>query len=248
LTENLAYFAGDSTTTPFIAIFPKSKAASLSTNLWESEFVIAHEFAHHVERSIGLDLNGKDPSMLQIATSEAFADLLAFASQGASSHTIKGIPCVGDDRSVESSSFANGRAKRLDKELITLMHEKDGSNPGNMFLNCQGVLPQSSHGVGAVLAHWIYQFAKLTPVYQDHPEKAVARLTLSWLQHVRQGVGQNKPEELTSIARSLESAVTDQYIDNPNELTDSVRRLLCQKMAEGFSGLGHMQWFARTDC
>jgi hypothetical protein len=251
VTENLAYFPESPATAPFIAVFPKSTRHQDGIYLWESEFVLAHEFAHHVERKLGMDRFGKQVSTIRLAASEAFADSLAFASQNASSETLKGIPCVGQDRDPSEWAFTNGVAKIIDEALISRLGATSSQSTKDEHTNCQGVLPQSAHGIGTILAHWLHEFAKTTPVYDREPGRALAHLTVTWLDHLNRSLPEveAKPAlEVDLAARSLEVAVEKEFSQAGVDLTDNTRLMLCQKMTLAFPFLKDRAWFKRTDC
>ena len=252
VTDNLAYFADTDVSKPYIAVFPRSSSNTTGINLWESEFVLAHEFAHHVERKLSLDRFGQSASKIRMAASEAFADSLAFASQQVSSRSIAGIPCVGQDRSPEQLAFTNGTAKIIDDQLMRLLQGGDSSaSSKDSSLNCQGVVPYSPHGVGTIFAHWLYEFVKDIPHYDENPGQSLALLTVAWLRHVDQTVTKDEQPvavELTLLAKALEAAVEDRYKNLEIDLGDNMRIMLCQKMSLAFPALKDRLWFSRTDC
>lgn len=251
MTDSMAYFPETNSTAPSIAVFPQSVSNSNGVHLWESEFVLAHEFAHHVERKLGLDRRGQNVSIMRVAASEAFADSMAFASQNAYRQSIEGIPCIGQDRAPDSLEFTNGTAKIMDDRLMRMLQGGDTNTSQEMIRNCQGVIPHSAHGLGTIFAHWLYEFAKDLPGYDKNPGQALATMTAEWLQRVDQdlGTGEKKlPEELALVVKALESTVEDQYNNLGIELSENLRIMLCQKMSLAFPALKERTWFSRTDC
>lgn len=252
VTENLAYFPETQLTRPFIAVFPKSANSTNEINLWESEFVLAHEFAHHLERQLGIDRFGKSSSLMRLAASEAFADSMAFASQNASDKTLQGVPCVGFDRAPNQIAFANGVAKIIDDAFMKLVETDSSQSPKVSDTNCQGVLPQSAHGIGSIFAHWIYEFAKDLPQFGVGRGVTLSRVTTKWLTQVNKVLPVDSKlspsTELQVIARALEDTVVGQFEESNIEMTDNIKIMLCQKMSLAFPAIKDRTWFDRTDC
>ena len=258
LAENLAYFPPTSTTPPFIAILPKNTAEKNTTRLWESEFVIAHEYSHHLERVLKLDRFDEKRSHVRIAASEAFADIMAYASQGAMITSIKGIPCVGIDRAPDQLEFNNGIAKIIDDELLDRLLRKSARDDSTSSATvdeaqpiCHGVIPHSPHGIGAIFAHWLAEFAALTPGFDDARAKTTAELSIDWLRNIESSIGagtSSTKKDLEYAARSLEKSVIGRYEISGIELTDNLRIMLCQKMRLAFPAIKDLEWFGRTGC
>ncbi len=251
LGDNLAYFPPTSETPPYIALLPKRKSSSETLRLWESSFVISHEFGHHIERSLALDHFDEQRSHMRIAASEGFADIMAYASLGMSSRALKGIPCIGADRSPELPEFNTGMAKIISKSLLTRLSDASGMmfQEFETMENCQGTLPHSPHGLGAIFAHWILQFSTYTPAHERSPSTALANLAVGWLKQVNQrmAAGGGSPEnELAEIARAFEASVTQQFTAPDHPLTENVRALLREKLIFAFPTLKNLTWFTEV--
>jgi hypothetical protein len=249
LGDNLSYFPPTSDTPPYIALLPKRKRTVETTNLWESAFVLAHEYAHHVERSLKLDHFDQPRSPMRIAVSEGFADILSFASLGLSSRSLKGLPCLGTDRSPDQGEFNFGTPKIITSTLLDRMSESSSLLFQDFTTtdDCQGTLPYSSHGVGAIFAHWIFELASYTPPYAVAPAKAVANLSITWLKLVESGIaaGSTSPnKDLEKIAVALEAAVTQQFAAENYLIPENTRALLRQKFVFAFPALTDVLWFS----
>ena len=247
LGDNLSYFPQTASTPPYIALLPKQKASRDKVTLWESPFIISHEFSHHIERSLHLDHFDEPRSQMRIAVSEGFADVTAFASLGLSSQSLKGIPCIGADRSPDQSAFNAGIPKIVTSALLDRMTSASASTASEKGLaTCQGTLPHSAHGLGAIFAHWIMNFASYTPANEINPAQAVVTLSIEWLKQVnlQMPTGQTSPEkDLEKIARAFEVAVTLQFSDTTHPLTENVRALLREKIVFAFPTLKNLDWF-----
>lgn len=190
LTHNLAYFSGQG----MIAVFPEraEQAGRQPGFFWESAFVLAHEYGHHIDFTRhGQLLNGhglywdgaahayldqeartsKDgapPPRAQIAgaLAEGFADLLAYYADGATPRSLLGVPDIGINRDVGNPRFKDGSAKILDDSvlgvLLGLYSESSGGQEAPRL--------KDIHTGGAILAHAIDSaFLALTPnMTYDH--------------------------------------------------------------------------------
>lgn len=262
LADNMAYFPATSTTPPFVALLPKRKSLgssdSDSVNLWESQFVIAHEYAHHVEHSLGKAHFSDTQSQLRLAVSEGFADVLAFAGLGASSSSLKGIPCIGKDRAPDSLEFSTGIPKILTPALLARLGDKSNAALTPLAESeksiCQGVPPHSAHGIGAILAHWIMELASYTPRYESAREGTLNQVAIDWLTNVESSIGagdllsdsgdsSTRKKELTLILQALEQSIRAQFGKHHEPISDNLRQLLRQKMEFAFSALEQHEWF-----
>jgi hypothetical protein len=255
MTDNLSYFSRSESTPPYIAILPRKKTTGSqvdrSVHLWESKFIVTHEYAHHLEDTLGISRFNEPRSSLRISTSEAFADLVAYATLGGSSN-LSAIPCIGRDRAPDSAQFYTGIEKILTNQIfkraidpsISTQADDPAKNVGETIA-CQGVSPHSVHGVGAILAHLALELASYTPSFDADLTGSLLRISTSWLQGVDAKIGAGKAlseasisasdpammrSDLTSIADALETAVVDEFKRREQSPTDSVRQLLKQKI------------------
>lgn len=273
LAENLAYFPQTSGTPPFIAIFPKQLNSSNPIRLWESEFVTAHEYSHHIEVALGVSRYHENRSLVRVAISEGFADIMAYAALGASDSSIKGIACIGTDRSPVSSTFGNGMMKTIDEVLVGRLpggskaNESQDLEDESAFLGsgaklaseqpsqftsvCRGVVPHSAHGLGAIFSHWVAMFASMTPGFDEAPAKSVALLATDWITAIDGMIGagsHSNTNDLRDSAKALEKAIEQRYAAGEVDLTDNIKLLLCQKMKLAFPAVKEIDWFGRSGC
>ena len=172
VTHNLAYFPGEE----MIAVFPERAdlQASEAGYFWESQFILGHEYGHHIDfmrhgrllNSIGLRWDpvahdyvddaalaqgedaASDRAHVAGALAEGFADMMGYYADGGSNRSITGVPGMGDDRDVGSDHFRGGTAKVLTEEhLATLL--------GRGATTRQDGDPDYTdiHIVGAIIAH-----------------------------------------------------------------------------------------------
>ena len=251
LADNLAYFPATSETPPYIAVFPKQKRDQETVNLWESEFVIAHEFAHHVERSLGLDHFDQDRSKIRRAVSEGFADILAFASHATSNRALKGIPCIDHDRAPNELEFHSGAPKIIDTTLLNLLNQASDNHALSAFSRgtaetCGGVSPHSAHGFGAIFAHWVWELASYTPGYRENPGRVLTQVSINWLTRAEELVhagSDDTQSDLEKVATALQDAIDNQFRAAGQPVAQNVRELLRQKMNLAFASLGERVWF-----
>lgn len=255
MTDNLSYFSRSESTPPFIAILPRKKTTGAkvdnSVHLWESKFIVTHEYAHHLEDTLGISRFNEQRSPLRTSTSEAFADLVAFATLGGSSN-ITAMPCIGRDRAPDHGQFNTGIEKILtnqifrraiDPNLVTGVD--DPSTKVGETIDCQGVSPHSVHGMGAMLAHLALELSSYTPSFDTDLTGVLLRISTSWLQGVDSKIGVGKAlsdhstgasdpgamlEDLESIADAIESAVIEEFERQEQSPNESVRRLIKQKI------------------
>lgn len=265
LTDNLSYISKTESSPPFIAILPQRKVQGSSTafNLWESPFVVVHEYAHYIEDVLGLARFNEPRGVIQIAVSEAFADTISYATLGNSDH-IAAVPCTGKDRAPDSLEYANGVAKIFTKQLLLR-----AAAPSNLSViepdkiasqdpHCQGVLPHSAHGFGAIFAHWLLELASLTPNYKDDSGKHLSDMAIAWLKEFDHMMRQKTLEpnnaspdsdpqalagQVETAAVALETVLTRQFQRQMEPIPQNVRELLRQKMSLAFGDISKHQWF-----
>jgi hypothetical protein len=255
MTDNLSYFSRSESTPPYIAILPRKKNTGShvdsSVHLWESKFIVTHEYAHHLEDTLSISRFNEPRSPLRISASEAFADLVAFATLGGS-FNISAIPCIGRDRAPDSGQFHTGIEKILTNQIF-----KRALNPSiatqaddpiknvEETIACQGVSPQSVHGMGAILAHLALELTSYTPSFDGDLTGSLLRISTSWLQGIDAKIGAGNAltdhstgasdpatmrSDLASIADALETAVVDEFKRHEQSPNDSIRQLLKQKI------------------
>ena len=261
LVNNLAYFPVQNNATPYIAVLPRQlNSSEANPRLWESEFVFAHEFGHHIERYLHVDrFFDANISVVRSAASEAFADLNAYASAGLSDSTIRNIPCIGADRAVGIGSFRDGMAKVFDKDEMTAIEANVKSGAALVSFEfqadtCAQVRKFESHGIGAILAYNVSTMINLAldsvKTNTTNRPKTFALSAAGWIKDVDQRInkgGKIPRNDIIAAGRALENTVKDIFSKASVPITTNIADALCGRMALGFSGTGEKTWFGR-DC
>lgn len=171
--HNLAYFPVGQ----MIAVFPERADVSAASPgyFWESQFVLAHEYGHHIDftrhgqvlTNIGLRwnpaLHNYDDLLAQAqgmagpsargqlagAIAEGFADMMAYYEGGASNRTLIGIPDLGFNRDPGNGTFYGGDPKILTNEhaaeLFGDLEQTDLVDGGPVYADI--------HTIGAIISH-----------------------------------------------------------------------------------------------
>jgi hypothetical protein len=254
--NNLAYMP--LAQNPTIVVYPPSQGRARSSPgwLWESQFAMAHELAHHLEfgqhTTLGSQtpmawtswdpvlhrkerltheglqdssvesINGPVVAEFDDAVSEAFADLSAWYVVGADDRSLRGLDCIGWNRSIANQSFKDGTAKILTPEVLaTLTGTQDilgalSDQPQN-FNSCEVPRFTSFHTVGAVIAHGLDQVwgASLeTSLELRH------RIAWAWIRSWRKSWQARKPSSIDELTRrfteSVENAIKSEMPQNFN--------------------------------
>lgn len=267
LVDNASYFpTSNSGYNPFIAILPRRLGSQDDTpRLWESGFVIAHELAHHLEHTLGLDHFGDARrTLIRLALSEAFADLLGLASLKLSDASLSHTPCLAG-RSPSRENFEDGRVKSLDSHILAALQKQEPKDSARSTLTAALAKPLahqhlnlcstpnrfSFHDLGAVFAHAFYDlmmqsFDVLEISPQDRPALFAQQAT-RWMKAIEAdiSVGQHAKRDIGSAAKALESTIMSLFQDQARTLPANVEVVLCQKLSFFFSGLKQTQWFHR---
>lgn len=257
LVDNLAYFPMKNNATPYIAVLPRRlNSSEANPRLWEAEFVLAHEFGHHIERYLHVDRFFDRVSVVRSAASEAFADLNAYATAGLSDNTIRYIPC-GSNRAVGIGTFSDDTAKVFDSAEINAIETNAPSAAVSFgFLKEKNTCGSkiNSHGIGAILAYnvgtMIEQGMDAVKTSSGTRAKTFALSSASWIKDLDQRItkGTNSPrKDIIAAGRALESTVKEIFSKAGVPLSPNVAKALCERMALGFSGTNEKTWFG-SDC
>lgn len=240
LTRNLAYFPIQTgLTAPMLVVWPEPKAKSEEWvgGLWESGFVLAHEFGHHLElgvinsaagKSIALETLRWNPlshsyedispdgvatggtssaSQARKSISEAFADLVGFYTEGNSASGISGMPCFGYNRDVENAYFQEQTPKILTAEVIQEL------SSGATRSGCDGGKPKfgDAHLVGAIIAHGTNTIFSHVIEQTGGDKSNQYRMAIDWIKGLRQEQSKvpaaSKIAGLFPLKTGVESAV-----------------------------------------
>jgi hypothetical protein len=212
MTDNMAFMpdlAGD----PAFIVFPKGPHVRelgiwKNINLWESEWVIAHEYGHHifmhhtqalknslqsinvhnipthapfrsVKNTNAVALVGKNAPFG--AVNEAFADLFGFFSVKQQSAAMNSLDCFRKSRDVSSAQFDTGGSKILTSEVLEIF---GGVKPQiqSQQLGCGAPDYSEVHSVGALIAHAFYEVVKASEYFNKISvhDQAYANLIIEW--------------------------------------------------------------------
>lgn len=208
ITHNSAHFNAP----PMIAIFPESAkdAATAKGFFWESQFVLGHEYGHHIaftrdgmlqeqaglrwlpfehrlfdDAAFAVGASGDSArAAVEGAVGEAFADMTAYYAEGGTGASVSGLPCFGFNRDLKNKAFLNGDEKQLTEDRFDLLLGR--SEEGRT--DCGDPRYSDIHVVGAIFAHTLDQaFARLiasTPNFVPGSADDINqryRLTISWM-------------------------------------------------------------------
>ncbi len=264
IVHNLAYFPVGQ----MIAVFPESaeRSDAYTGYFWESEFVLGHEYGHHIDftrhgkvlANAGLEWNpvmhgfadtvrlrqglsaDSDRSLVQGALSEAFADLLAFYSEGATGASLVGLPDIGRNRSIAAATFGNGDDKILTEDRLSILFGLVDAGE-----TAQGEPKYTDiHVVGAIFSHTadqIFQTLTKTRFASGSQEDVDQRykMVLTWMDSLVEGTAKLTAEEsgtdvLQPVALAFEK-VADAFLasfpltEDGGLTNDTVRTELCLK-------------------
>lgn len=176
LTRNLAYFP----LSRRIAVFPESEADEKLYDkvghLWESQFGLAHETAHHLEQGIAEQVGDPwralwDPlshnfqarqqfattattahgNVLRSGLSEGFADLAAFYASDGDQNSILALYNIGENRNPVTGTFYL-KNQQLPKQLTSPVLQGIVGEPCTR--DCAPVL--TTHDLGAIMAYGMH--------------------------------------------------------------------------------------------
>lgn len=152
-----------------IIVYPEKDGLPANRpQFWESEFVVSHEFGHHIERTLKLELvseskasaftdfieGSKDDRRSDKALSEAFADLLAFYSLKESPFALSEFPRDFQDRNPLNSIFSDNRTtKVLNQKVLDIFESQKDSQYSEQYK----VDLKRMHLIGAIFAHGLHK-------------------------------------------------------------------------------------------
>lgn len=248
-TDNLAYFPESQK----IAIFPQRETTDLY--LWGYPFVLAHEFAHHIENQhpkvtipnndvysiVASRPNTNQRALISRAFTEGFADLIAFYSQMQNDKRVTEIPCLGANRSLLQNSFADKTPKRLTPRIL---HSLTTSKPfkQNATNKCYSLTTINPYHVGSILAFQAHKVFKIATQEVNlnliEESKLFYKLTMQWMTAVHRLRQTSFPiketDQIKTILQALKETVTHQIrksiLRNPSATISQT----CQQIKRGF--------------
>ena len=221
---------------PIFYIFPRSIDALSNGfftefDLWESPFVIFHEFGHlifdtHTNYNDGQDRlyskcftsSQQTMPILLDAVNEAFADLMSFYLQEDNSLSLAGHTCLEFTRDINKDEFNDGTPKIFTEQVWNSFN----SPLPEVGLPCNITNFKDIHHMGALIAH---TFHKLTSV--NISDKATkANIMMAWVISMRNIVRTHNSSEKELIIKVY------QLLLNTIEKYKRVDQNLCQKIEQ----------------
>lgn len=162
-----------------IIYYPASKSLAVlpdsdnfhGRGLWESSFIIAHEFAHHAQFAehpkwsttlaaagglSGAEYHPRLPSNAPKRSIEAFlegwADLYAFYAESENPSDIISYPCFGYNRDIANPVFADRSPKMITPSIVARFYAGTSTSS-----SCVRPDFSDAHTIGAVLAHHLHR-------------------------------------------------------------------------------------------
>lgn len=176
-----------------IIYFPPAKSLAVlpdrddfrGRSLWESAFVMAHEFAHHAQFAAQpkthntLALMGyqrtAESARRQLSNSieaflEGWADLFAFYAEREDSSGIAAYPCFGFNRDVANPMFADRSVKVITAATIDSFYKGESTRSP-----CARPDYSDPHIIGAIFAHHLHRVVSflLRSGMLDEPSAAI---------------------------------------------------------------------------
>ena len=181
---------------------------------------------------------------MQGALSEAFADLLAYYSEGATGASLLGLPGIGKNRDIAGASFVNGDDKILTEDRLGVLFglRDEGEVSGR-----RAEVLADIHIVGAILSHTadqLFQTLTRTRFTPGSPEDVNQRykMVLTWMDALVDGSAQlTSAQSGADVLQPLSLAferVTDAFfgafpLTDGGSLTEAkVRAELCTEAKE----------------
>ena len=193
--RNIIYY----TASKSLAVLPDSDNF-YGRGLWESAFIIAHEFAHHVQFATrpkwetnlaadkGMGGDKHHPRLPRNATKrsleaflEGWADLFAFYAEGENPSDIISYPCFGYNRDIANPVFADRSFKVITSDIVAGFYAGTSTSS-----SCVRPDFSDAHTIGAVLAHHLHRIVSFVlRSWSETPSPAVKyRYLHSWLSAV----------------------------------------------------------------
>ena len=162
-----------------IIYYPASKSLAVlpdndnfhGRGLWESAFIIAHEFAHHAQFADrqkwsttlaaegglpGAEYHQRPPNNAPKRSLEAFlegwADLFAFYAEDENPSDIISYPCFGYNRDIANPVFADRSLKVITPSIVAGFYAGTSTST-----SCVRPDFSDAHTIGAVLAHHLHR-------------------------------------------------------------------------------------------
>ena len=154
-------------------------------------------------------------AVLRGAIAEAFADLIAYYSEGANAESLVGLPCFGYNRDVGNSYFANGDEKSLTEDRFELLL---GWQPEGKLDDCTVPAYSNIHTGGAIIATTMHRVISALVAVRDPNFDGRDIVALTADHGYRNRSGETTPWNTDSEARADRSedrqAALGDYLDH----------------------------------
>jgi hypothetical protein len=240
IANNLAYLPEEGASRASVVVFPETLSWNFQSaaHLWESAFVVAHEYGHHIFRSLAPRKSGSGYSAHVQSVAEGFADLAGWYANGASSHSIEGMACLSINRDPSRGVFGDGTAKTLDARVWE--KASDGTK-GLLVGSCDTPDFRDPHAFGSVLAHqwdrlwtaaarWAMGENVPGPMTVDRRYALLMDFARAWERSARRS-----PKE--AMAEALHETLRGVVSDAPNAPPEALYRVICPLWRQGLSSL-----------
>jgi hypothetical protein len=126
----------------------------------------------------GFSLVGRTsgPEEVFSSVNEAYADLFSFYALGEATNLTAGVDCFDKNRDTTSPIFANGAAKVISAETISLFTSTERYKANS----CDGPDFQDAHTLGAVIAHGMMRLYKARAEVSNATSAEQAGWLLAW--------------------------------------------------------------------
>ncbi len=248
-----------------IVYYPASKSLTVlpdhdnfhGRGLWESPFIIAHEFAHHAQfagrpkwaTTLAADgghhhrLPDNVPKRSLEAFLEGWADLYAFYAEGENPSDIISYPCFGYNRDIANPVFADRSPKTITPDIMAGFYAGTATSSSCVRPNFS-----DTHTIGAVLAHHLHRIVSFVlHSWDETPSPAVKyRYVHGWLSRVFDQVedkGSDKDLLRTIIAaifRAIERELAQRLSEEAVALERTTAQV-CALFEAGFPTLSGCQ-------
>ncbi len=170
-----------------IIYYPASKSLAVlpdndnfyGRSLWESTFIIAHEFAHHVQfanhqkwqtdhvaaSDLGTEQRHPERRAAQRSLEaflEGWADLYAFYAENENPSDIISYPCFGYNRDIANPVFADRSRKTITPDIVTAFYTGTRTSSSCTYPDFS-----DTHIVGAILAHHLHHIVNFVLYIRD---------------------------------------------------------------------------------
>ena len=241
--RNIIYYTASKT----LAVLPDTDSF-YGRGLWESPFIIAHEFAHHAQfagrpkwaasLAASRGMGGSTTKRSLEAFLEGWADLYAFYAVGENPSDIISYPCFGYNRDIANPIFADRTPKVITADIVATFYAGTSTSS-----SCVQPDFSDAHTIGAVLAHHLHRIVSFV-LYRWSGTASPAikyRYLHDWLGQVFAQVQtkNNDHDLLRTIIAGIFQAIRDDLMRHTTEVEQRERLItqVCSMFELGFPTL-----------